>query len=59
MSELLDNIRKVQEASGCSIMEGKKYLELADGDVEIAIAIAQEEKAKRPTPPPAPQPTYQ
>ena len=59
MSEILDNIRKVQEASGCSIMEGKKYLELADGDIDIAIAIAQEEAAKKSTAPkPTPQPTY-
>ena len=36
MSELYDNILKVQEASRCSVLEAKKYLEQADGDVDVA-----------------------
>ena len=57
MSQLLDDIMKIQAATGCTVLEGKKFLELADGDVDLAIVIAQEEMAKpKPAPQPAPQP---
>ncbi len=62
MSELLDNILKVQEATGCTVLEGKKYLEQADGDIDLAIMIAKEDMAKpkaQPAPQPQPQPQYQ
>ena len=42
MSELMDKITLVQKQVGCTILEAKKYIELAEGDVDIAVALYYE-----------------
>ena len=46
MSQLLDDIAKIQAQTGCSVLEGKKFYDQAGGNIDLAIMIARDEMAK-------------
>lgn len=56
MSELSEKISEFQKKTGESVLESKKYIDLAGGDLDLAIEIYLEEKTKSE---PAPQPVSQ
>ena len=47
MSQLLDEIKKIQEATNCSLAEAKDAYDKASCDVDLAIELVKESQAKQ------------